>query len=366
MTPHTGLRFGTAWEEHAFDGSAAWTGMHETFCRAAAVAPSELCETWLELAGRPACLRVVGRELACHIVRPFAHLEGRPSAAAELVIEIWDDRFAGALPPPERTEGETQWREATLHSSDGRFVAQQLPHTISCLDRDASRIVAGIAWHERIFIYERSKPLARLLLNWHNDRDVQVIHTGLIARNGTGVLLAGKSGSGKSTTTLLSVMAGLDYLSEDYVGLETRPDGTFVGHSLYNSVFLNSAHLDRFPDLARHAIRGRPPQEEKSVLILSQLCSERLRRSVPIRALVFPQVNGAALAHLSPMPKPAALLALAPSSLLQIPNRRLGATGFGRLAALVERLPCLRLTVGSDTDSIPRRLEELIAQVRHD
>jgi hypothetical protein len=355
--------FGTVWEDGRFEGSAAWHDMRRVFSAAAASWPAEACEASFRFAGRPVRLCVVGRELFGHIVKPFAHLRGDDAVHPELTIELWDDRLVGSLPEPERADGHTLWRELTLRSDDERFVGQQLPHTVSCLDRQDGRLVGGIAWHDAIFIYERSKPLARPLLTWYNDRQVQVIHTALVARDGTGVLIGGKSGSGKSTTALLSIMAGLEYLSEDYVGLETMADGTFVGHSVYSSVFLNSDHLGRFAELAPHVINGRPPQEEKSVLILSQLFPQRLARAAAIRAIVFPLVGDDPEARLWPMSKGAALLALAPSSLLQIPNRHLGALGFHRLAALVERLPCFHLAVGSDFASIPRCLEALIAEV---
>ena len=364
MPSVTQARFDTVREDGSFDGDAVWNDMQQAFATAAAAWPTQLCEASYRFAGRPVRLRVVGRELFGHIGKPFVHLRVHESPPPELTVELWDDRSIASLPTPEDADGQTLWREATLRSSDDRFIAQHLPHTRSCLDRSAGRLVAGIAWHDAIFIYERSKPLARLLLTWYNDRQVQMIHTGLVARHGTGVLIGGKSGSGKSTSVLVSVMGGLDYLSEDYVGLETAADGTFVGHSVYNSVFLNSDHLKRFPELAPHTINGRPPQEEKSVVILSQVYPERLARTAAIRAIVFPLLVDEALeARLRPMSKGAALLSLAPSSLLQIPNRQLGAAGFDRLAQLVERVPCFQMVVGSTFGSIPRCLEDLIAAV---
>jgi hypothetical protein len=357
-------QFGTEWLEGRFRGDVAFSAMHAAFVAAAGVRPDEVCQSCYRFADRFVRLRVVGRELNANITRPFAHLRvHRDATPHALRIDLWDERTLPQGParsPAGRAGG---WHETTLKSTDERFVAQRLPHTYSCLDREASHLVGCIAWHEDIFIYERAKPLARLLLAWHNDIGFQIVHAGLIARHGDGILLAGKSGSGKSTSSLLCALDGMDFLAEDYVALESRDDGSFVGHSLYNSVFLNSDHLEGFHSIAGRAVRGTPPHEEKSVVLLSDMLPDRLERRAHIRALVFPEVSGTVEAEIQPFSKGAALLALAPSSLLQIPNRDLGGLGFERLARLVERIPCFRMGVGRDWRSITHRLDELIGRV---
>jgi hypothetical protein len=359
------FRFGTDWRDQRFDGEAAFAAMRTDFERAVKRFPDEVHQSFYTFAGRSVRIRVVGRQLAEHIVRPFAHLRASepPRQSPQLSIDLWDDNKTERRPPPGPEYDDLPWTETTVQSTGDRFLGQRLPHTFSCLDRQASRIMAAIAWHDRIFIYERAKPLARLLLTWHNDRQVQIIHTGLIARNGSGILLVGKSGSGKSTSSLACIAAGFDYLSEDYVGLEECADGSFLGHSLYNSVFVKTTHLARFEELLPYAYNGRLPHEEKSVIVLSQLYPERLKRTVPIRALAFPQVVDAERSDFRPASKGEALLALGPSSLLQIPNRRLGGQVFARLGELVARVPCYCLRLGRDLRSIPTCVDALLSQL---
>jgi len=354
-------RFGTTWSVGHFDGEIAFATMRKQFERAAATHPGGVHRFSGTFGGQAVLLRTVGDELAEHICRPFSHLrtDGGPGVP-RLTIDLWDDsgtRSDGAA--AERRP----WTETTVTSADGRFLGQRLPYTVSCLDREAGHIVAAIEWHDRIYIYERAKPLARPLLEWHNDRGIQVIHTGLVARDGKGILLAGKSGSGKSTSSLVCVRAGFDYLGEDYAGLENHADGSFTGHSLYNSVFLETTHLARFPELMPYAITGRLPEEEKSVIILSQVFPGQLSRAVPIRALALLRVADTPVVDVRPASKGEALLALGVSSLLQLPNRSLGSRGLDILARLVERVPCYRLEVGSDFASIARRVESLLAGV---
>lgn len=354
-------RFGTTWSVGHFDGEIAFATLRRHFEQAAATRPGGVHRFSGTFGGETVLMRIVGDELAEHICRPFSHLRtGGSTGAPRLTIDLWDD--SGTWSDGAAAE-RRPWTETTVTSADGRFLGQRLPYTVSCLDRDAGHIVAAIEWHDRMYIYERAKPLARPLLEWHNDRGIQVIHTGLVARDGKGVLLAGKSGSGKSTSSLACARAGFDYLSEDYAGLQNHEDGSFTGHSLYNSVFLETSHLARFPELMPYAITGRLPEEEKSVIILSQVFPERLARSVSIRALALLRVTDTPALDVRPAPKGEALLALGVSSLLQLPNRSLGSRGLDILARLVERVPCYRLEVGSDFAAIAHRVESLLAEV---
>jgi hypothetical protein len=336
--------------------------MRAAFTEAAIARPCELVESFYLFAGRTVHVRVLGRELAETIDRPFSHLRiDQPVSQPQLTIELWDAHSGRSGSGEEPLNGDGGWYENTVMSNQERFIGQQLPHTFSCLDRKSARIVGSIAWRNRLFVYERAKPLARLLLQWHNDVGVQVIHAALIARANSGLLLAGKSGSGKSTSSLACMIAGFDFLSEDFVGLQLCGDGASFGHSLYNSVFLKSDHLARFTNLNPYAVRGRLPHEEKSAIILSQVFPDRLVRVAQIRALLLPRVIPIRHTQLRPASKGEALLALGPSSLLQIPNRGLGVRGFDTMAQLVERTPCFHLAVGSNVASIPRVVDELLA-----
>jgi hypothetical protein len=307
-------------------------------------------------------IRIVGHQLAQHILQSFSHLRTDTTSpnTSQLTIDLWDENATGIRCYTGSRVSGPGWTEVTSVSSDGRFVGQLLPNTLTCFDRNAQCIVGSIAWSERIFIYERAKPLARLLLEWHNDRHIQVIHAGLVSRQGKGVLFAAKSGSGKSTSSLACLCAGFHYVGEDFIGLQKLEDGSFVGHSLYNSVFLETGHLARFPDLAPYVIKGMP-HEEKSVVILSHVFPERLERVAPIRAVMLPRVMDTSESRIRPASRGQVLLALGPSSLIEIPSR--GMDGFARLAQLVEQVPTYWLELGRNLDSIPRRVEELLATI---
>ena len=81
-----------------------------------------------------------------------------------------------------------------------------------------------------------------------------------------------------------------------------------------------------------------------------------------VRRGQLPQVvKNAVEPRIRPASKGEALLALAPTSLLQIPSPSRGVKGFNNLAQLAEQVPSYHLELGSDVRSIPRLVGEIVA-----
>jgi hypothetical protein len=306
---------------------------------------------------------VTGKALADALLRPFRHLFGPPAGAPpQLVVELWDGAETGVacdLADPRLVPtGQT----TTVASTDGRWVLYLHGQTLTCLDRQAQHLVGWIGDTASLGLYELGRPLHAPLLLWHRDRGVHALHAGLVSEEGRGVLLAGEGGSGKTTSALACLLAGFQFLSDDYVGLERRSDGSHFGHSLYASTHLEPGHLQHFPDLAPHAIPARLPHEDKSLVLLSPLFPNQLARCTRIDLLLLPRVTGVPEPTVRPASKGQALLRLAPSSLLMLPH----ATGaaFGRLADLVEQVPRYWLELGGDIRLIPPRIRELLSRIR--
>ncbi len=139
------LRFGTRWTKDHFDGEVAFKNMRAEFEEAAAKHPEELCESLYLFGGQSVRVRMVGRELAEHIARPFSLLRicQQNSTAPQLSIDLWDENKANAIENIFSRET-LEWTETTVKSPDDRFVGQQLPHTHSCLVREARHLMAAI------------------------------------------------------------------------------------------------------------------------------------------------------------------------------------------------------------------------------
>jgi len=318
-------------------------------------------------------MRVVGHGLSHQIGGAFQHLlvEENPSSV-DLKVDLWDECDTSVSCPVNSEPVEQRLLNSTsyvefgliLGSLEDRFIGAQRPRVIAWFDRLDHHIIAWVSRHDQLSLYDRGKPLHFPLLLWHSEKGAEVIHAALVSKNGEGVLFAGKGGVGKSTAALACLDAGFDYLGDDYISLEASQGGSFRGHSLYSATWLMADQLVRFPRLIPHAIYPQRPDQEKTLVLLSQVFPRRLSSYAPIRALVLPRVTGNPSAQIRPASKAEALFALAPSSILFRPSS--GATTLNKLARLAEQLPCYWLELGSDLSGISACVEDLLDRPCHE
>jgi hypothetical protein len=346
------------------DADLGFNLMRDAFAQARRIHPHLCHDSSYVLASQPVRMRIVGRKLAESMDLAFAHLwaEDTHLKVPGLTIEIWDQAETKVSCQVGLSRDDLDLHPDLKRSSDGRYASYQLQHSLVCLDRVSGLMIGYVSNAEELSLYERGRPLHVPLSLWHKKQDMPLVHAGLVSKNGRGVLLGGSGGSGKSTSAVMCACAGFDYLSDDLVGLELSSDGGFVGHSLYNSTFMEPDHLKRFSQLERHAISGRYSFEKKHLVLLSQIATVRFARSCRIHSIVLPRVLHRPTSVLRRASKGETVLALAPSSLL-VGERSHGLEGFNKLARLVEQVPCYRLELGDALDEIPRVLEGLLSEM---
>ena len=365
------VRFRVAWSRDGFDGVTAFANMREAFERSLVAHALGLRECSYTFAGQRGRMRIVGPVLAERIARPFAHLRTRNQAAAavNLQIDLWDESETGVPRPvdslTERDEtlraGKDDEYGLVMGSPDDRYVGCRRPQMITWYDRATKHLVGWVANAGQLLLYERGKPLFFPLVLWHLDADVPVVHAALVSRDGQGVLLGGRGGTGKTTTALACLDGCYDCVGDDYIGLQAREDGSIVGHGLYDSTWLNAGDVTRFPRVVPHVVSREILGETKVLVPLSQIYSGQLFPTAPIRAIALPRVVNGRHSRTRPASKGEALLALSPSSVLQLPISSLRI--MSRLVQLVQRVPCYWLELGTDLRAVPHLIEEILAEV---
>ena len=334
-------------------------------------------QRFYEIGTHVVLLEFAGNALVSRLTRSLEHLRTTPTAKPSLTVSLWDSEST-AVPLPEApwdVEGYIA-RKETWGVTQGsilscfEFAGESGPH-LNLLDRTTHRAFYWVPNSNQISFWENAAPVKMILHWWLRDQGLQFLHAGAVGNHNGGVLLGGKGGSGKSTTTLLCAgllqgpgenvesQYGLRYASDDYtvVNQDTPP----VAYSMYNAAKLHASHLRQsMPALLSAVSNPDKMEEEKAVLYLKESCPQRLVEKLQIKAILLPRVTGASRSELTRVSPAHGVNAIAPSTLFQM--RWASQEDMRNMVGVIGRVPNYRLDLGTNFQEIP----ELIARLLED
>jgi Coenzyme PQQ synthesis protein D (PqqD) len=331
-------------------------------------------DSFVEIAGRRVRIRCIGEERSRELNRAFSHLAVPMPAGKtpDLTIHVWDSSVAGpsnsALLNFYLQDLYAKWVEHCgprgelkgFHSPAVPTFYAPGPDVLNLIDLQAGHAFFLQRTDDPLPYWETGSPFRTILHAWLSPMGLQFIHGAGLGENGRGAILAGKGGSGKSTTALLCLNAGLQYAGDDYCIVARAPDARV--HSLYNTVKLRPEDLERFPNLRRHLVNPQslqPGRTDKSTFFLSDLRPDLLARDFPVHALLLPRVTRAPRTTVTECGPTEALAAIAPSTMAQLPDA--GPVDMARISALIASLPCYALNLGTTLEEIP----DVVRRVLH-
>lgn len=311
-------------------------------------------------------LRLVGPPLVAPLTRALAHLVSDSTVEPDLTVylaggdevelppPIWEDPQSGSLPGPD----EDSRRAVHLHGERVEGLLEVDHGAISLFDTASSVGLFWTASSERLAYYERGAPLRAIFYWWGLQHGWHMAHAGAVGTDRGGILLVGKGGSGKSTTALACVRAGLDYLGDNDILIEAEP--VPFAYGLYCSAKLDAGHLHRaLPHLAPLLTATQSWNGGKGVFYVDGDARHRLSAGFPLRAVLLPRVTGRAETVITRASAAQGLLALAPSTLFQLPGAR--PERLRHLSRVVQHVPTYILELGTNLDTIAPVILELLA-----
>ncbi len=235
---------------------------------------------------------------------------------------------------------------------DGGFNA------LSMFDAANRTTVVWVESVERVHWWERAEPL-RTALHWAlNGDDRYLAHAAAVGDERGAVLLAGPGGSGKTTTTAACLRDGMTFVGDNYVlvSLDDEP----VAHAIYSNVKLRDGTLELLPGL------GEAPadreQGEKLVIDVRRAWPSQLAASLPVQAIAVMCIGNEAATRVLPASPVEALLALAPTTVYQLPdNGRV----LRHMAELVRRTRAFKVELGPNVADTPATIRALLEASGH-
>ena len=326
-------------------------GVYASFLRAERAVENSIVRSY-NIGGHKVRLRFAGTPLEPVLTPALGHLAGEPDANPALTVCLFDSASTGIEPPPPQwSEGDYIARGEVQGYGDARFQIGYNVGTgvLSLLDMHRNLAVYWVRDARQIPYWETGAPLRTLLHWWMRGHGRQLAHAAAVGTEGGAALLVGKGGSGKSTTALACLAAGMRYLGDDYVLLDTATTSTV--YSLYSTAKLDPAQMRCFPELLPAVVNADRLATEKALAFLHPHFPDRVARSLPVSAVLLPRITGGADTRFTTASPATALMALAPSTIFQLAGA--GQEEFRTLSAFVRQVPCFALELGTDLSQIP-------------
>jgi hypothetical protein len=324
----------------------------------AAAAARGIVEQSILLGRLPVRLRFAGEAMVARIGGAFRHLELAEPRADALTIDLWDSASTGIPGPPLLGEPlEPDGIGPIYYYDEDGVRALSRWDTLSVLDYEARHAWFWTSDPAEMRSWDWASPLRAIIHWWLGRHGILQVHGGAVGGPDGGVLVVGRGGSGKSTTTLSCLSSGLRYAGDDFVGMEVDPEPWV--HSLYSSGKLEPHHLQRFPSLMPAVANPVRTDEDKAVIYATEAAPRVPIGGFPLRAVLVPRVVASEpQTRVVPTSPAAALAALAPSTIFQLHPPQ--PDGLARMAALVRKVSCYSLELGSDIARIPEAITALL------
>lgn len=282
------------------------------------------------------------------------HLVVDKSISPEWAFHILDSQHNRPTLPTIKSV-EKLYRGVSEYESKANYCFQYLKQldTVLILDYKKKRgiwwsgSITGIPEHEKIF------PLRHIMQAIFHPIGGTILHGAVVGKCGKGAFLVGKSGVGKSTTSIACLTSGMDFIGDDQI-LHYEDSA----YSISQFAKLNRKSHKLLPKLRIAELNCGETKEGKLILSLFPFFKSQLASSLKIVTILIPTLTENNLPSLSPCSPTDTLKAIAPSSFSQVFNNH--QEEMSRMAKLARAIPAYKLNITQNLSAVVNLIDEII------
>ncbi len=143
-----------------------------------------------------------------------------------------------------------------------------------------------------------------------------LVHSAVVGLNNKGILFCGRSGKGKSTLSVTSMMAGFEYVSDDYLTIE-REGNKIYTYPIYSMISLSHKMYDILYDRMKGKFMSNNCPKTKYIFNIAAY-HDQFRKKYPIELCLFPQITDDKEPSILPCAKSLPMMQFVHSSLEQV------------------------------------------------
>ncbi len=278
-----------------------------------------------------------------------------------MTLNVWDTESTKIdMPPPP-----CEWDDFTDRGDIWGFNSKRIKtafhwseFSVNLMDMDNNTAVYWVKTPRTFPYWVYSSPFRTIFNWWMEKNNCQLLHAAAVGTEDGAVIITGKGGVGKSTTAVSCLNNGLLYLADDYVIVKKGKEPKVF--SLYSTAKINTEDMSKFSSLSDFAGKQTEENQEKAVLFLYPGLREQIKREMPLKAILTPEIKKQKQSEIKPVSYWSVQRAMSFTIMSQLPG--VGSHTHEYISEFLISLPCFKLVLGSDPDKLIKLLKEFISE----
>lgn len=289
-------------------------------------------------------------------LKSMSHIKLENSSGNNVTIHLIESKSTGLRPP----QAWLDWQEIDPYNGEllnfgtNRALFNSTELWFIFIDYNSDTIYYWVDDFLKLSPRESAIPLIMVFHLWFDHTPFFLCHAAALGTLEKGVLLTGRGGSGKSTSTLSCLNTEVKIAGDDFVLVDSEKS---VAYSLYGVTKLNIDQYEHLPHLKPLIWNMHQIPDEKGQVYINEFFADSMINEFIIKAILLPTITGLAETTIKQCSKADAIKALVPSSIWILKSSK---KAVEKMNSLIARTPTFRLMAGTNLNQIAPTLIKLI------